>query len=122
MSIEFTPDKPIYQQLIDRILGDIIRGDLASGEKLPSVREYAIEAGVNANTMQRVYKELEQMEITETRRGQGSFVTENEERIAALRHEMKEQLVTTFLISVEAFGFTRDEMVKVLIERSGSND
>ena len=122
MSIDFLPDKPIYQQLIDRIIGDIIRGNLMLGEKLPSVREYAVEAGVNANTMQRVYKELEQMEITETRRGQGSFVTENVERITALRNEMKEQLVTTFLQSVEAFGFTTDEMVKVLVERGGSGD
>ncbi|MCM3638636.1 GntR family transcriptional regulator [Sporosarcina luteola] len=122
MSIDFLPDKPIYQQLIDRILGDIMRGTLKAGEKLPSVREYAVEVGVNANTMQRVYRELEQMEITETRRGQGSFVTENQEKIKALRNEMKEQLVTTFLQSVAAFGFTTDEIVKCLQERGGGND
>lgn len=122
MSIDFLPDKPIYQQLIDRILGDIMRGTLAAGEKLPSVREYAVDVGVNANTMQRVYKELEQMEITETRRGQGSFVTENQEKITALRNEMKEQLVTTFLQNVAAFGFTTDEIVKCLQERGGEND
>ncbi|WOV87420.1 GntR family transcriptional regulator [Sporosarcina oncorhynchi] len=114
MGIDFLPDKPIYQQLIDRILGDIMRGTLIPGEKLPSVREYAIEAGVNANTMQRVYKELEQMEITETRRGQGSFVTENQQKIEALRDDMKLQLVTTFLQSVAAFGFTKDEIVQCL--------
>ena len=122
MSIDFSPDKPIYQQLIDRILGDIMRGTLKAGEKLPSVREYAVEAGVNANTMQRVYKELEQMEITETRRGQGSFVTENQEKIMALRNEMKEQLVTTFLQNVAAIGFTTDEIIKCLQERGGTND
>ncbi|MGG0670884.1 GntR family transcriptional regulator [Sporosarcina koreensis] len=122
MSIDFLPDKPIYQQLIDRILGDIMRGTLATGEKLPSVREYAVEVGVNANTMQRVYKELEQMEITETRRGQGSFVTEDQEKIIALRNEMKEQLVTTFLQSVAAFGFTTDEIVQCLQERGGEID
>lgn len=122
MSIDFLPDKPIYQQLIDRILGDIMRGTLAAGEKLPSVREYAVEVGVNANTMQRVYKELEQMEITETRRGQGSFVTEDQKKILALRDEMKEQLVTTFLQNVAAFGFTTDEIVKCLQERGGEND
>ena len=121
MSIDFLPDKPIYQQLIDRMLGDIMRGTLAAGEKLPSVREYAVEAGVNANTMQRVYKELEQMEITETRRGQGSFVTEDQEKIRALRNEMKEQLVTTFLQNVAAFGFTTDEIIKCLQERGGEN-
>lgn len=122
MSIDFLPDKPIYQQLIDRILGDIMRGTIAAGEKLPSVREYAVEVGVNANTMQRVYKELEQMEITETKRGQGSFVTEDQDKIAALRDEMKEQLVTNFLQNVAAFGFTTDEIVKCLQERGGQDD
>lgn len=122
MSIDFSPDKPIYQQLIERILGDIMRGFLAAGEKLPSVREYAVEVGVNANTMQRVYKELEQMEITETRRGQGSFVTEDQQKILALRNDMKEQLVTTFLQNVAAFGFTTDEIIQSLQERGGVND
>lgn len=69
MSIDFSTDKPIYQQLIERITGDIIRGILGPGEKLPSVREYAVQVGVNANTMQRVFKELERMEVTETKRG-----------------------------------------------------
>jgi len=122
MGIDFLPDKPIYQQLIDLIAGDIIRGTLKPGEKLPSVREYAILAGVNANTMQRVYKELEQMEITETKRGQGSFVTEEEVKIAMLRNEMKEQLVTSFIQSVEALGFTKSEMLQYLLERGGKDD
>lgn len=122
MGIDFSPDKPIYQQLIDRIVADIIRGDLQAGQKLPSVRESAVEVGVNANTMQRVYKELEQMGMTETRRGQGSFVTEDAQRITALRDEMKEQLVTSFLQNVHAFGFTTDEIVNCLQERGRSND
>lgn len=122
MSMEFLSDKPIYQQLVDHIIGDIIRGTIKVGEKLPSVRDYAVSVGVNANTMQRVYKELEQMEITETRRGQGSFVTDNTERIQELREEMKEQLVQSFIQSVEALGFTTNEMVSYLQKRGGSDD
>lgn len=122
MSIDFLPDKPIYQQLIERITGNIISGSLQPGEKLPSVREYAVEVGVNANTMQRVYKELEQMEITETKRGQGSFVTENQEKISELRNEMKEQLVLSFIQNVEALGFSTSEMVTYLQERSEDDD
>lgn len=122
MGIDFLPDKPIYQQLIERITGNIIRGTYLPGEKLPSVRDYAVEAGVNANTMQRVYKELEQMEITETKRGQGSFVTEDEVKIALLRDEMKEQLVMSFIQNVEALGFTTSEMVDYLQERGVNHD
>lgn len=122
MGMEFLPDKPIYQQLVDHIIGEIIRGVLEAGQKLPSVREYAVSVGVNANTMQRVYRELEQMGITETRRGQGSFVTENEGRIQQLRDEMKEQLVLSFIQNVEALGFTTDEMISYLQRRGGNDD
>ena len=122
MGMDFLPDKPIYQQLIDRIIGDIIRGTLMPGEKLPSVRDYAVQAGVNANTMQRVYKELEQMEITETKRGQGSFVTEDIRKISGLRDEMKEQLISSFIQNIEALGFTTAEMVDYLTNRGVGND
>ena len=121
MGIEFLPDKPIYQQLIERVTGDIIRGTLKPGEKLLSVRDYAIEAGVNANTMQRVYKELEQMEITETKRGQGSFVTEDVKKIFELRDEMKYQLAQSFIQNVEALGFSTSEMVDYL-QKWGKHD
>lgn len=122
MGMEFLPDKPIYQQLVDHIIGEIIKGVLETGQKLPSVREYAVSVGVNANTMQRVYRELEQMGITETRRGQGSFVTEKTERIQELRDEMKEQLVWSFIQNVEALGFTTDEMISYLQKRGETND
>lgn len=122
MSIDFSTDKPIYQQLIERITGDIIRGVLAPGEKLPSVRDYAVKVGVNANTVQRVFKELEQMEVTETKRGQGSFVTTNVEKIEALRQQMKEELTTSFLQSIEAFGFTTEEMIEQLKQRGEQDD
>ncbi|MFC7366453.1 MULTISPECIES: GntR family transcriptional regulator [Bhargavaea] len=117
MSFDFLPDKPIYQQLIDRITGDLIRGALQPGEKLPSVREYAVEAGVNANTMQRVYKELEGMGITETKRGQGTFVTENVERLGQLREEKKAQLIDDFIRNIEALGFTEEEIAESMTRR-----
>ena len=122
MGMEFLPDKPIYQQLVEHIIGDIIRATLVAGEKLPSVRDYAVSVGVNANTMQRVYKELENLGITETRRGQGSFVTENKMRIQELREEMKEQLVQSFIQNVESLGFTTNEMVHYLQRRGEQDD
>lgn len=117
MGIDFSRDKPIYQQLIDRIVGDIIGGTLSPGEKLPSVRDYAVQVGVNANTVQRVFKELEQMNVTETKRGQGSFVTTNQDTIAILRNQMKEELTASFLQNIEAFGFTPEEMIQHLKEK-----
>ncbi|WP_033542443.1 GntR family transcriptional regulator [Planococcus sp. CAU13] len=114
MGLDFDKDKPIYQQLIDLLSGDIIRGHRKPGDKLPSVREFAIEVGVNANTVQRVYKEMEAMELTETRRGQGSFITENEDRLNLLRDSKKVDLVKSFIANVEAYGFSKDEIVELV--------
>ncbi|RNF39210.1 GntR family transcriptional regulator [Planococcus salinus] len=114
MTLDFDKNKPIYQQLIDRLSGDIIRGTRKPGDKLPSVREYAVEAGVNANTIQRVYKEMESMGITETKRGQGSFVTEDQKRLEKLREDMKSTLVQSFITSLEAYGFSREEISELV--------
>ena len=118
MTLDFSRDKPIYSQLVDRICGDILKGKLLLGDRLPSVREYAVEAGVNVNTVQRVYKELEAMNITETKRGQGTFITTSEACITALREEMKNQLAQNFLTSIEALGFSKEEMLVVLQKKS----
>ncbi|WP_079478569.1 GntR family transcriptional regulator [Halobacillus salinus] len=110
MGIDFQPDKPIYQQLIDRLAGEIIRGLRKPGDKLPSVREYAVETGVNANTIQRVYREMEQMNIAESRRGQGTFVTEDTGKLHELREKMKETYIHSFVQDMSDLGFTLEEM------------
>lgn len=119
MTQDFSREKPIYSQLVDRICGDILKGNIGLGDKLPSVREFAVESGVNVNTVQRVYKELEAMGITETRRGQGTFITTNDERIHTLREGIKEQLANQFLTSIEALGFTKEEMVAFIQRKEG---
>ena len=122
MGMDFLPDKPIYQQIIESIIGNIISGTLSPGDKLPSVRDYAVQVGVNANTMQRVFKELEQMEVTETKRGQGSFVTENVQQIEYLRQQVKEDLAKSFLQSIETYGIDINEMIEDLRKRSARSD
>ena len=114
MTQDFLKDKPIYLQLVERICGDVLKGNLKPGDKLPSVREYAIETGVNVNTVQRVYKELETLELTETKRGQGTFMTTNEQRIDQLREDMKEQVATQFITAIQSLGFSTEEMLEVL--------
>ncbi|KGX83668.1 GntR family transcriptional regulator [Pontibacillus marinus] len=116
MTIDFQRDKPIYQQLLDRLSSEIVRGDRKPGDKLPSVRDYAIETGVNPNTMSRTYKELEVMGIAETRRGQGTFVTEDEERLEQLRNEMKTKHTESFVSQMKDLGFSIDEMIEELKE------
>ncbi|SEP97723.1 transcriptional regulator, GntR family [Virgibacillus subterraneus] len=112
MGIDFDGNKPIYQQLINRISSEIIRGHRAVGGKLPSVREYALEAGVNANTVQRVYRELENMEIVETKRGQGTFVTCNLNRLSDLREGMKLEFIQQFIRDMNDMGYSTEEMIE----------
>lgn len=120
MTQDFTRDKPIYSQLVDIICGDILKGNLQPGDKMQSVREYSLEVGVNVNTVQRVYKELESMELTETKRGQGTFITSDEGRILRLREDMKVKLVNQFLQSIAAFGFSKEEIVQILQRKEGT--
>ncbi|MBP1932373.1 GntR family transcriptional regulator [Ammoniphilus resinae] len=116
MGEEFNPSKPIYLQLIERISHQIVRKELSAGEKLPSVREMAISSGVNPNTVQRTYSELERMGIVETRRGQGTFVTEEENILSSLRENLKEKQVIQFINDMREMGYSDREMVEGLQE------
>ena len=121
MTVDFSRDKPIYTQLVEKICGDIIRENRRLGEKMPSVREYALEVGVNVNTVQRVYKELEQMELTETKRGQGTYITNDRPKVDHLREQMKEKIVRQFFHSIEEFGFTKQEIMEQLQKQGEEN-
>lgn len=111
MTTKYESDKPIYLQIIDRISKEIVRGDLKPGDKLPSVREMAIQSGVNPNTIQRTYSELERMEIVETRRGQGTFVTEDFGMVGQLRKSMEASVVESFVQSMREIGVSEREII-----------
>lgn len=122
MTTDFNRDKPIYAQLVERISGEIIRNELRLGQKMPSVREYALQVGVNVNTVQRVYKELELKRLTETKRGQGTFITSDVSILKELRQEMKEIIIKQFFHNVQAFGFTENEIMEEIIRIGGTHD
>lgn len=105
---------PIYIQLAERINRQIVRQDLKPGDKLPSVREMAIQVGINPNTVQRTYRELELMGIVETRRGQGTFVTENKQVLEKLREMMKESRIESFVREMSEMGYSAEEMMEGL--------
>ncbi|MEH7343845.1 GntR family transcriptional regulator [Bacillus sp. JJ1532] len=114
MGEEFQASKPIYMQIVDKINQQIIRGELLPGNKLPSVREMAIQTGVNPNTIQRSYSELERMEIVETKRGQGTFVTENTNLIKELKGKLQMDIIEAFFTNMKELGFSEEEMVSGL--------
>ncbi len=85
MSWEFQDHLPIYAQLMDTLKRRIVTGRYLPGEKLPSVRELAAEAGINPNTVQRAFSELEREGLIYTQRATGKYVTENEADIKSAR-------------------------------------
>ncbi|MBN8191080.1 GntR family transcriptional regulator [Bacillus sp. NTK074B] len=112
MTEEYTASKPIYIQIADRIIREIVRKELSPGDKLPSVREMAVQSGVNPNTVQRTYSELERMDIVETRRGQGTFVTEREEVLAVLNEKVQREVIESFIRNMKELGLTKEQMIQ----------
>ncbi|MCM3767248.1 GntR family transcriptional regulator [Neobacillus niacini] len=114
MAKDFQASKPIYIQIADHLSSQIVRGEMKAGEKLPSVREMAIQTGVNPNTIQRTYSEMERMGIVETKRGQGTFVTENEQVLQALKTRLQTDIIGVFVQSMQELGFSQEEMIRGL--------
>src|SRR5689334_18587147 len=113
VAIDSRDPTPIYAQLDRALRAAIATGRLAPGDQLPTVRQLAVELRVNANTVARVYAELERDGILETRRGVGSFVAATPQR-ARPRAEHSRRLrafATRVLADAAAAGFTRDEIV-----------
>src|SRR5215468_30953 len=111
---------PIYAQIERGLRAAIASGRLKAGDQLPTVRELAVDLKVNANTVARVYAELERADVLETRRGVGSFVaaTSGQARPPAEHTKRLRAFVTRVLADASAAGFTRDEVVSELAKRA----
>lgn len=120
MPWEFRSDLPIYTQLIAQIQQRIITGQLQPGDRLPSVRDWAAEAGVNPNTMQRAMTEMERQGLVHSQRTAGRFVTEDESVIRKLRGDLARTQVRDFLAAMGQLGFGPDE-ITALIQKEGEN-
>ncbi|MEK3890146.1 GntR family transcriptional regulator [Bacillus sp. FSL K6-3431] len=111
MAKEFEASKPIYIQIADKIFQQIVRAEIRPGDKLPSVREMAIQSGVNPNTIQRTYTEMERMGVVETKRGQGTFVVEKEEIVMEMKHSMQKEIIGQFVNSMKELGLSKKQIV-----------
>ena len=113
VSLDARDATPLYAQLERALRAAIAAGRLRAGDQLPTVRQLAVELQVNANTVARVYAELERDGVLETRRGVGSFVRASAAE-ARPRHEHERRLrafVTRVLADAAAAGFTPRELV-----------
>lgn len=114
MKWEFSNDAPIYAQLILQIKVGIVSGAFPPGERLPSVRDLATEAGVNPNTMQRALAELERCGLVYSQRTAGRFVTEDHEMIENAKRELARRHIRTFVAAMGRLGYREEEIVSLL--------
>lgn len=109
-------DAPVYSQLVEHIKLAIVSGEFPLGSRLPSVRELAAEAGVNPNTMQRAFAELEREGLVLTQRTAGRTVTEDALRIETVKHRLAAAAIQTFWVSMRLLGFDQSEALQMLAE------
>ena len=111
---QFSGDAPIYSQLIEQIKVGIVSGVFPPGERLPSVRDLATEAGVNPNTMQRALAELERDGLVYSQRTAGRFVTEDKTMIQNAKRSLAERHIKAFLEAMFRLGFQQEEVLALL--------
>lgn len=119
MKFEFENNIPIYIQLVEQLKIQIISGRLGVGERLPSVRELALQTKVNPNTMQKALVELEEQGLIFTERTNGKFVTENRELIEQFKTAYAKEITQRFFDSLENIGFDKSQSIELLMKFGG---
>ena len=119
MEYIFDNDRPIYIQLVEKLRLEIISNKLKPGERIPSVRELALEARVNPNTMQKALAELENEGLIYTERTNGKFVTTNKELIEKIKKQLAEEKVNNYLQDMKNIGISYKEAINYLQELGG---
>lgn len=114
MAWAFDSDRPIYAQLMDRLKTEIVSGIYPPGSRLPSVRELAISAGVNPNTMQKAFTELERTGLIITLRTSGRIVTQDAALIGEVRSELAKEQISQFFTRMSRLGYQEAEIIDMI--------
>ncbi len=112
MAWKFDPERPIYLQISERLTAEIVSGRWPAGTKVPTVRDLALDAGVNPNTAQRALSEMERDGYLETRRGDGRYVTERDSEVQRQRRETLARRSAAFVGDMKALGFSDAEILE----------
>lgn len=111
MKWTFEDGRPIYIQIVEQMKVLIASGAYAPGEKIPAVRELAVEAGVNPNTMQKAMSELERDGFLHSERTSGRFVTENIEVIDEMKKTLSREFVRDLFEKLDRLGMSKEEII-----------
>lgn len=121
MSWNLDSSRPIYAQIIEKVSLDIVSGKYQPGDKLPSVRDLAAQAGVNPNTMQKALSELERENLVHSARTSGRFITEDKAMIEKMREELASTQIKEFLNKMSQMGFVTKRQ-SLYLKNSGKEE
>lgn len=105
---------PIYSQIVEQMKLHIASGAYKMGDKLPSVRDLAVEAGVNPNTMQRAFAELERDGLLHSERTRGRFITEEENVLENMKKELGRNFIREMFENMKKLGMSNDEILEAV--------
>jgi GntR family transcriptional regulator len=109
---------PFYRQIIEQVKFAIARSDLEPGDRLPTVRQLAVDLSINPNTVIRAYRELEIEGVLETHQGSGTFVGNRRPEIDHLeKQRMLDQILTELLARASAYGLSLEDVLEGLRQR-----
>ena len=112
--VDFNPMIPIWVQVSTILKTQIATGSLPPGGKLPGGRDLALKYGINPNTAARIYQEMEREGLCFTKRGMGTFVTQDKSRISRLKDDMAKDALEAFLTSFRDLGLEVKDAIDML--------
>ena len=116
MKFVFDNNIPIYIQLVEQLKIYIISGKILPGDRLPSVRDLALDSKVNPNTMQKALTELEEQKLIYTERTNGKYITEDKDLIEKIRKDYANELTKKYLSNMLDIGINKEDTTKYLKE------
>ena len=114
MKFNFDNERPIYIQLVEQLRISILTSTFGIGEKIPSVRDLAMLAKVNPNTMQKALAELEEEKLIYTERTNGKYVTKDKKIIEKLKDEYAITLAKSYFQGMKRIGLSKADSIKYL--------
>ncbi len=112
---------PFYRQIIDQVKSAIVTGAIAPGDRLPTVRQLAVDLSINPNTVSRAYMEMELTGLVDTQMGSGTFVSHQKvDRDEMERRRILDQICQEFLARASSHGFSLDDLLENLKQRKHS--
>jgi len=116
--IDLKSGVPFYRQIIDQVKAAMATETIGPGDRLPTVRQLAVDLSINPNTVSRAYTELELTGLVETQMGSGTFVGNRRvEQDDIERRRVLDQICQEFLSRASTHGFTLDDVLENLEQR-----